>query len=310
MTDEPLDVLLRRYHQYLRLEKGASPNTIAAYEADVGKFLRFADEEGIDPLAPTLQELHQFTAQLCDIGITASSRKRILSGVHSFFFFLFYTDRIEADPMELFDFPTLPKHLPEVLTPEEVDAMEACIDLSSPWGHRNKAIIEVLFSCGLRVSELCDLRMSNLVLNRGYLRVLGKGSKERLVPISEQAIKDLRLWFSQRRYMKPLTGEEDIVFLGTRRKRLSRISVFVIIKDLAARAGITKTVSPHTLRHSFATALLEGGASLRAIQAMLGHESIATTEIYLHTDVSHLRQEILLHHPREIKVRRQKKDSV
>lgn len=293
--------LRRRYHQYLVLEKGFSPNTVEAYERDVSKWFRYAAEEGISPLSPTLPQLHHFAAQLCDIGIGSTSRKRILSGIHSFFRFCCLSGEIEQDPMELFDLPSIGVHLPEVLSVAEVDAIEAAIDLSAPWGHRNKAIIEVLFSCGLRVSELSGLRMSDLYLQEGFLRVTGKGRKQRLVPISPAAIRQLELWFQQRSVLTLKRGEEDFVFISNRGKRISRIMVFVLVKQLAAAAGISKNISPHTFRHSFATALLEGGASLRAIQAMLGHESIATTEIYLHTDVSRLREEILRHHPREIK---------
>ncbi len=301
-----LEHLLRRYHQYLRLEKGFSDNTLDAYERDLSKFLSYAKEEGIDPLSPTLDDFQHFTAQLMDIGISANSRRRILVGIHSFYNFLTITDRIATDPMELFEYPVIPQHLPDVLSVEEVDAIEAAIDLSQPEGHRNHAIIEVLFSCGLRVSELCHLRLEDLYLDDGFIRVEGKGSKQRLVPISNRAIHDLRLWFSQRVHISPKKGEEDFVFLSRRAKRLSRITVFHFIKQLVEAAGIQKTVSPHTFRHSFATALLEGGANLRAIQTMLGHENIGTTEIYLHTDTSHLRQEILNHHPREIKYRREK----
>ena len=293
-------VLLRRYHQYLLLERGYSGNTLAAYESDLGKFLSYADDEGIDPLAPSLPQLHHFTALLADLGIAPASRKRILSGLHTFFRFLFLGDYIDADPMELFDYPSLPQHLPEVLSTEEVDLIEAQIDLSAPFGHRNRAIIETLFSCGLRVSELCALRLSDLYLPEGFIRVTGKGSKQRLVPISHQATEELQRWFIQRNQMAPQRGEEDFVFLSQRGKRMSRITVFHFIKQLVQLSGIPKVVSPHTFRHSFATALLEGGASLRAIQAMLGHESIAATERYLHTDVSRLRDEILQHHPREL----------
>lgn len=293
------DILLRRYHQYLKLERGYSANTIEAYEGDLGKYLSYADDEHIDPLAPTLSQLHHFTALLADIGITPTSRKRILSGVHAFFRFLFVTEYIKDDPMELFDYPTLPQHLPEVLSTTEIDLIEAQIDLTAPFGHRNRAILEILFSCGLRVSELCNLCLSDLFLAEHFIRVTGKGDKQRLVPISDRAIRELNFWFDDRCHMTPLRGEEDYVFLSQRGKRMSRITVFHFIKQLVEQAGIHKTVSPHTFRHSFATALLEGGASLRAIQAMLGHESIGTTEIYLHTDITRLRDEILQHHPWE-----------
>lgn len=291
---------LRRYHQYLKLEKGFSDNTCDAYERDVQKFLDFAEDEGIDWLSPPLEAFHQFSAQIRDLGIHATSLARILAGVHSFYLFLVMTDEIEGDPMELLEFPKKPQHLPDVLTVAEIDRIEAAIDLSKPEGHRNKAIIEVLFSCGLRVSELCGMKMQDLYLDEGFIRVEGKGSKQRLVPISDSAVKELKLWFIDRNALEIKHGYEDYVFISRFRKNMSRITVFHIIKELVELAGIDKTVSPHTLRHSFATSLLEGGANLRAIQAMLGHESIGTTQIYLHTDTRRLREEILEHHPREI----------
>ena len=291
---------LRRYHQYLKLEKGFSDNTCDAYERDVQKFLDFAEDEGIDWLSPPLEAFHQFSAQIRDLGIHATSLARILAGVHSFYLFLVMTDEIEGDPMELLEFPKKPQHLPDVLTVAEIDRIEAAIDLSKPEGHRNKAIIEVLFSCGLRVSELCGMKMQDLYLDEGFIRVEGKGSKKRLEPISDSAVKELKLWFIDRNALEIKHGYEDYVFISRFRKNMSRITVFHIIKELVELAGIDKTVSPHTLRHSFATSLLEGGANLRAIQAMLGHESIGTTQIYLHTDTRRLREEILEHHPREI----------
>lgn len=291
---------LRRYHQYLKLEKGFSDNTCDAYERDVQKFLNFAEDEGVDWLSPPLEAFHQFSAQIRDLGIHATSLARILAGVHSFYLFLVMTDEIEGDPMELLEFPKKPQHLPDVLTVDEVDRIEAAIDLSKPEGHRNKAIIEVLFSCGLRVSELCSMKLQDLYLDEGFIRVEGKGSKQRLVPISDSAVKELKLWFIDRNALEIKHGYEDYVFISRFRKNMSRITVFHIIKELVELAGIQKTVSPHTLRHSFATSLLEGGANLRAIQAMLGHESIGTTQIYLHTDTRRLREEILEHHPREL----------
>lgn len=295
-----MGLLLRRYHQYLKLEKGFSDNTCDAYERDVQKFLNFAEDEGIDWLSPPLEAFHQFSAQIRDLGIHATSLARILAGVHSFYLFLVMTDEIEGDPMELLEFPKKPQHLPDVLTVDEVDRIEAAIDLSKPEGHRNKAIIEVLFSCGLRVSELCSMKLQDLYLDEGFIRVEGKGSKQRLVPVSDSAVKELKLWFFDRNALEIKHGYEDYVFISRFRKNMSRITVFHIIKELVELAGIQKTVSPHTLRHSFATSLLEGGANLRAIQAMLGHESIGTTQIYLHTDTRRLREEILEHHPREL----------
>lgn len=305
INDMSEEQLLRRYHQYLKLEKGFSANTLDAYERDLTKFLNFAHDESIDIREPQLNDFHRFAALLYDIGIQASSRKRILVGVHSFYTFLLMADYKDDDPMELFDFPTLPQHLPDVLNVEEIDAIENCIDLTAPEGHRDKAIIETLFSCGLRVSELCNLQIQDLYLEQEFIRVNGKGNKQRLVPISEKAIKEIRLWFADRCHIECKPGEESYVFLSKRGKRISRITVFHFIKLLVEKAGIKKQVSPHTFRHSFATALLDGGANLRAIQAMLGHESIGTTEIYLHTDTARLRDEIFMHHPREIKYRRE-----
>ena len=293
--------ILRRYYQYLKLEKGFSPNTIEAYERDLEKFLSFLDTEEKGLLSPTLEDFQNFAATMNDVGIASTSLSRILSGLRSFYHFLVISDFLDTNPTELLEFPKRPQHLPDVLTVDEVDDMESCIDLSEREGQRNKAIIETLFSCGLRVSELCNMKMSNLYLDEGFIKVEGKGNKQRLVPISGKAVKELKLWFSDRRHIDIKPGYEDHVFVShSRRQALTRIMVFYIVKSLVEKAGIKKTVSPHTLRHSFATALLEGGANLRAIQAMLGHESIATTQIYMHIDTSHLREEILKHHPRNI----------
>ena len=268
---------------------------------DLQKLMGFLSGINVTADAATLDDLRQFAASLHDIGIGARSQCRILSGVRSFYRFLLLDGYIENDPSELLESPTVGDHLPEVLTTDEVDRLEAAIDLSKWEGHRNRAIIEVLFSCGLRVSELVMLRLSQLYLEEGYVRVVGKGDKERLVPISTKAIKELKLWFDDRCHMEIRRGEEDFVFLNRRGAHLTRTMILIMIKRLAVEAGITKTVSPHTLRHSFATALLEGGADLRAIQAMLGHESISTTEIYTHIDMTTLRNEILHHHPRNIR---------
>ena len=296
-----MEKLLRRYNQYLKLEKGYSGNTLDAYIRDLHKFLSFLNDEHIDPHDVKLEDFHRFSATVIDIGIHPTSLARILAGVHSFYNFMVLSGEVESDPMELLDFPKKPKHLPDVLTVEEIDLIESQIDLSLPEGQRNKAIIEMLFSCGLRVSELCNLKISDLYLDEGFIRVEGKGSKQRLVPISPKAIKELKLWFIDRNAIDVKPEFEDFVFISKRRKNISRIMVFHFIKELVEKAGIQKEVSPHTFRHSFATSLLEGGANLRAIQAMLGHESIGTTEIYLHTDTSRLRKEILEHHPRNIK---------
>ena len=290
--------LVKAYQRYLKLERGYSSNTIDAYLRDLQKLMNYLAGEGLEPEDVTLPQLEHFSATLADIGIGARSQARILSGVRSFYRFLLLDGYISDDPTELLESPTLPQHLPEVLSTEEVDLMEASIDLSRWEGHRNRAIIEVLFSCGLRVSELTNLRLSNLYLDDHYLRVMGKGAKERLVPISQRAIDELQCWFACRQEMKIKPGEEDYVFLNRRGAHLTRTMILIMVKQVAAEAGISKTISPHTLRHSFATALLEGGADLRAIQAMLGHESIGTTEIYTHIETSTLRQAILEHHPR------------
>ena len=293
--------LRRRYYQYLKLEKGFSDNTIEAYMRDLDKFLSFLEDEHIDPHSVDLDTFHRFSAAIIDIGIHPTSLSRILAGVHSFYTFMVLTGELDSDPMELLEFPKKPQHLPDVLSVAEVDAIESEIDLSLPEGQRNKAIIEVLFRCGLRVSELCTLKLSDLYLDEGFIRVNGKGSKQRLVPISDKAVKELRLYFIDRNTIDIKPGYEDFVFISKRKKNISRIMVFHFLKELVEKAGIQKTVSPHTLRHSFATSLLEGGANLRAIQAMLGHESIGTTEIYLHTDTTRLRDEIMEHHPRNKK---------
>lgn len=293
--------LRRRYYQYLKLEKGFSDNTIEAYMRDLDKFLSFLEDEHIDPHSVDLDTFHRFSAAIIDIGIHPTSLSRILAGVHSFYTFMVLTGELDSDPMELLEFPKKPQHLPDVLSVAEVDAIESEIDLSLPEGQRNKAIIEVLFSCGLRVSELCTLKLSDLYLDEGFIRVNGKGSKQRLVPISDKAVKELRLYFIDRNTIDIKPGYENFVFISKRKKNISRIMVFHFLKELVEKAGIHKTVSPHTLRHSFATSLLEGGANLRAIQAMLGHESIGTTEIYLHTDTTRLRDEIMEHHPRNKK---------
>ena len=293
--------IVRAYQRYLRLQRGYSPNTLEAYQRDLQKLLTYLDSEQKHVLDVTLEDLQHFAAGLHDIGIHARSQCRILSGVRSFYRFLQLDGYRDDDPTELLESPVLGEHLPEVLTADEVDALENSIDLSKWEGHRNRAIIEVLFSCGLRVSELVNLRLTDLYIEERYVRVIGKGSKERLVPISPRAIRELQNWFVDRNQMKIKPGEEDFVFLNRRGSHLTRVMILIMIKQQAELAGIQKTISPHTLRHSFATVLLEGGADLRAIQAMLGHESIGTTEIYTHIDMSTLRQEILEHHPRNKK---------
>jgi integrase/recombinase XerD len=293
--------VVRSYQRYLKLQRGFSPHTVEAYQRDLEKLLNYLKQEGKTVDDVQLEDLQHFAATLHELGIGPSSQCRILSGVRSFFRFLELDGWREDDPSELLESPVLGEHLPEVLSEEEVDMLEGSIDLSKWEGQRNKAIIEVLFSCGLRVSELVSLRLSDLFLQEEYVRVFGKGSKERLVPISRQAIRELDFWFDIRQQMKIKPGEEDFVFLNRRGAHLTRTMIFIMIRDQAQKAGITKTISPHTLRHSFATALLEGGADLRFIQALLGHEYIGTTEIYTHIDTTLLRKEILEHHPRNMK---------
>ena len=292
--------IVGRYRRYLKLEKGYSANTLDAYLRDVDKLLRYLALEQVDVLDVKLEDLEHFAAFISDLGIGPRSLARILSGVRQFYRFLVVDGYLEIDPTELLESPKQPDHLPEVLSTAEVDLLEQAIDLTKWEGHRNRAIIEVLFSCGLRVSELTNLKLSNLYVDEQYIRVMGKGSKERLVPISPRALDELNYWFADRNEMKIKPGEEDYVFLNRRGHHLTRTMILIMIKRYALEAGIKKTISPHTLRHSFATSLLEGGADLRAIQAMLGHESIGTTEIYTHIDTSTLRQEILEHHPRNI----------
>ena len=299
-TDKNSKDIVSRYRRYLKLEKGYSANTLDAYMRDVDKLFRYLAVEQVDVVDVKLEDLEHFAAFISDLGIGPRSLARILSGVRQFYRFLVIDGYLEVDPTELLESPKQPDHLPEVLSTAEVDLLEQAIDLSKWEGHRNRAIIEVLFSCGLRVSELTNLKLSNLYIEEQYIRVMGKGSKERLVPISPRALDELNYWFADRNVMKIKPGEEDYVFLNRRGQHLTRTMILIMIKRYAVEAGIKKTISPHTLRHSFATSLLEGGADLRAIQAMLGHESIGTTEIYTHIDTSTLRQEILEHHPRNI----------
>lgn len=293
--------MVRLYSRWLKLERASSPNTVAAYMSDLDKLLRYLKDENIDPTRATLSDLEGFIATLGDIGVGPRSQARILAGVRSFYKYLLIDGWIDDDPTELLENPKIGVHLPEVLSTAEVDMLEGAIDLSKWEGQRNKAIIEVLFSCGLRVSELVNLKISDCYPQEHFIRVLGKGRKERLVPISDSAIHETELWFYDRRQMEIKPGEEDYVFLNRRGAHLTRTMILIMIKRYARDAGIKKNISPHTLRHSFATALLEGGADLRSIQAMLGHEKISTTQIYTHIDTHMLREEILLHHPRNIK---------
>lgn len=295
--------ILTRYKQYLRLEKSLSPKTVEAYLTDLNKLKQFLQDEHIDMRDATYEDLQTFSASLHDLGICPRSQARILSGIRSFYRYLVLDDHIEGDPSELLESPQTGFHLPEVLTIEEIDNLINAIDLSTREGQRNRAILETLYSCGLRVSELCNLKLSELYLDQGFIKVEGKGNKQRLVPISPRAIHELQLYFLDRNmaYIKP--GYEDFIFISKRGKNISRIMVFHFIKELAERIQLQKNISPHTFRHSFATHLLEGGANLRAIQSMLGHESIGTTEIYTHIDRNRLRSEIIEHHPRNKKYR-------
>lgn len=293
--------LIRRYIRYLKLERNYSPNTIDAYRHDLHLLLIHLSGQGLTPIDVKLDHLQRFAAWIHERGIGPKSQARILSGVRTFYHYLVVDGYLEVDPTELLESPHLPKHLPEYLTTEEVDRLEAAIDLTSAEGHRNRAIIEVFFSCGLRVSELVELKLSNLFLNERFMRVVGKGGKERLVPISERAVGELELWFDDRRQMRIKPGEDDYVFLNRRGHHLTRTMILIMVKRLGEAAGIKKNLSPHTLRHSFATALLRGGADLRVIQVLLGHADIATTEIYTHMDDESLRQAVLCHHPRNIR---------
>ena len=291
--------IIDKYTTYISLEKGLSGNTLEAYIDDLNKLLKFIDNEnGISILTLTYENLQQFVAQLCDIGISARSQARIISGIRSFYRFLLTEDYMEKDPTELLESPKIGQKLPEVMTVNEVNNLINSIDLSKAEGQRNRAMLEVLYSCGIRVTELITLRYSNIYFDEQFIIVRGKGDKQRLVPISEKAILDIRNYLIDRYKIKVQKGHEDTLFLNRRGAGLSRVFVFNLIKEQAKIAGIRKNISPHTLRHSFATHLLEGGANLRVIQAMLGHESITTTEIYTHIDRELLRKEIIEHHPR------------
>ena len=292
--------IMAAYRRYLRLQRNVSKNTLDAYLLDASKLLTYLEGSGKTLTEVELEDLQLFTQSLHDIGIGPRSTRRILSGVRSLFGFMVLDGYIDNDPSELLESPVVGEHLPEFLTPDEVDRLEDSIDLSKEEGHRNRAIIEVLFSCGLRVSELVNLKFSDVYAAERFVRIMGKGSKERLVPISERALHEIDLYMPWRNTLKIKPGEEDYVFLNRRGHHLTRVMILIMLKRQAEEAGLRKTISPHTLRHSFATALLEGGADLRVIQAMLGHESIGTTEIYTHLSMQTLREEVLLHHPRNL----------
>jgi len=285
----------------MKLERSLSPNSIAAYSRDIEKLFQFA-QTGPATLKPDqikLADLRRFICFINELGVLPSSQARILSGVKAFYKYLLTEDLIISDPSELLESPKIQRKLPDTLSYEDINKLIAAIDLSKPEGPRNKAIMEVLYGCGLRVSELTELKLSNLYLDIEFIKVTGKGSKERLVPIGGEAIKALKIWIDNVRVHVPIKkGEDDFVFLNRRGARLSRVYIFMIIKDLALLTGLQKSISPHTFRHSFATHLVEGGADLRAVQEMLGHESITTTEIYTHLDREYLKSTIIQHHPR------------
>ncbi len=291
-------MVLKQYTAYLILERGLSVNTRECYLNDVKKLLSYLNDNNLALKDVTLNHLHNFIAELHDLGISSRSQARIISGIKSFFRFLKLENYINNNPTLLLESPRIGRKLPEVLSIEEIDEMISCIDLSANEGQRNRAIIETLYSCGLRVSELINLEINKIFLDEEYIVIKGKGDKERIVPISPTAIHEINLYLEDRRKLNIKPGEENILFLNRRGSRLTRVMIFYIIKQLAELAGIRKEISPHTLRHSFATHLLEGGANLRAIQQMLGHESISTTEIYIHIDRTRLREEIITFHPR------------
>ena len=287
----------REYHTYLKLERGLSSHSIDAYERDLHRLKMYMGKHGIDIVHATFDDLQAFVFDVFKEIDSAKTQARLLSGIHSFYRFLLYHHYIEQDPSELLEMPRIEKKLPEVLSLEEIDAMIAQIDMSKAEGHRNRAIIEMLYGSGLRVSELVDLRLSNIYRQEGYMRILGKGNKQRLVPISPEADKQLEYWLEDRCHLDIKPEVKDIAFLNHYGRQLTRAMIFTIVKRLAQLAGITKTISPHTLRHSFATHLLQNGADLRIIQQLLGHESIVTTEIYTHVDIHDLREAVIKYHP-------------
>jgi integrase/recombinase XerD len=294
----PFNDLASAYRTHLLLEKSLSRNSVEAYMDDLEKLLNYLYSINKHPREVALEDLQELVISLHEMGINPRSQARIISGIKSFYRFMEMEKHIDRNPTELLEAPKIGLKLPAFLTLPEINAMIDSIDLSQPEGQRNKAILETLYSCGLRVSELIGLRFSNLYLGEGFIRVEGKGGKQRLVPISKTAIKEIHLYLEDRNHIAVKKGHEDILFLNRRGTSLSRVMIFKLVKRFAEQAGVRKNVSPHTFRHSFATHLLEGGANLRAIQAMLGHEKITTTEIYTHLDRDFIRNEILEHHPR------------
>ncbi|MBU8893734.1 MAG: site-specific tyrosine recombinase XerD [Bacteroidales bacterium] len=290
-----------QFRNFLKLERSLSDNSITAYETDIRKFVAFLEikELNLSPVQVKLRDLKNFLEWINVLGLNARSQARIISGLKAFFKYLILEDIIDTDPCSLLESPRLGRKLPEVLSIEEIDRIIAAIDLSQSEGQRNKAIIETLYSCGLRVSELTNLKISNLYFNEGFIRVIGKGDKERLVPIGQKAMIEIKYYFQDRNLQSNIDKtSQNIVFLNRRGKQLTRVMIFTIIKKLAEKANINKNISPHTFRHSFASHLIDGGADLRAVQEMLGHESILTTEIYTHLDREYLRDAIIRFHPR------------
>ena len=293
---------IKHFVSYLKIEKGLAENSIFAYQNDVNKLAEFSQFKKLAPKELSYNDLKEFIAELYDLGLSERTQARIISGIKQFFTFLILENEITNDPSELLEMPSIGRKLPEILSIEEIDQLIAAIDLSKEEGHRNKAILETLYSCGLRVSELVNLKFSQLYFDEGFIRVIGKGDKERLVPVSPSVKKEIQIYNDTiRRYQRIQTGSENVVFLNRRGAQLTRVMIFTIIKRLAEEIGLKKSISPHTFRHSFATHMIEGGANLRAIQEMLGHESITTTEIYTHLDQRFLREAIISYHPRNMK---------
>ncbi|MFN5909865.1 MAG: site-specific tyrosine recombinase XerD [Bacteroidota bacterium] len=292
---------MKDFVSFLKIEKGLAENSIFAYQNDVFKLRDFAVSRGSSPESLTYEHLKEFVAELYDLGLSARSQARVISGIKQFFGFLLLEDILQDDPSELLEMPKIGRKLPEVLTIEEIDQLIAAVDMSKTEGHRNRALLETLYSCGLRVSELVNLKFSDLYFEEGFIKVIGKGNKERLVPVSPSVEKEIKLYTDHiRRHQDIKPGNEHIVFLNRRGVQLTRVMIFTIIKGLAEAVGLKKNISPHTFRHSFATHMIEGGANLRAVQEMLGHESITTTEIYTHLDQRFLRDAIISFHPRNI----------
>jgi integrase/recombinase XerD len=290
---------IKDFVSFLKIEKGLAENSVFAYQNDVEKLHDFAKQQNLEVKQVDLNHLNTFVKGLYELGLSARSQARIISGIKQFFHFLLLEGELESDPSTLLEMPKIGRKLPEVLTIEEIDSLIDAIDLSTKEGHRNKAILETLYSCGLRVSELVNLQFEDIFFNEGFIRVIGKGNKQRLVPVSPSVEKEIGIYVDNfRNHMKIKPGNESYVFLNRRGAKLTRVMIFTIIKNLSERIGLTKNISPHTFRHSFATHLLEGGANLRAIQEMLGHESITTTEIYTHLDQQFLKDAIISFHPR------------